>query len=131
MSVRAFAVALVVLVVLDGLWLGLVMKDFYRRSLAPIARMADGGLDPIWPIAALVYPVIALGLTVFVLSRSAPPAQAAMLGALFGMITFSVYDLTNHATLREWRTAMTLIDIAWGGVSCGLASLAAAWFVRT
>jgi uncharacterized membrane protein len=47
MNVRAFAVALVVLVVLDGLWLGLVMKDFYRRSLAPIARMADGGLDPI------------------------------------------------------------------------------------
>jgi hypothetical protein len=74
--------------------------------------------------------VIALGLAVFVLSRATSPIQAAMLGALFGMITFSVYDLTNHATLREWRTAMTLIDIAWGGVSCGLASFAAASIVR-
>lgn len=131
MMLRGFAVALVVLIVLDGLWLGLVMKDFYRRSLAPIARMADGGLDPIWPIAALVYPVIAVGLAVFVLSRSTSALNAAMLGALFGMISFSVYDLTNHATLREWRTAMTLIDIAWGGVSCGLASFVAATVVRT
>jgi uncharacterized membrane protein len=128
---RGFAIALVVLLVLDGLWLGLVMKDFYRRSLAPIARMADGGLDPIWPIAALVYPVIALGLAVFVLSRSTSPANAAMLGALFGMISFSVYDLTNHATLRDWPAAMTVIDIAWGGISCGLASFVAATLSRT
>jgi uncharacterized membrane protein len=127
---RGFAIALAVLLVLDGLWLGVVMKDFYRRSLAPIARMADGGLDPIWPIAALVYPIIALGLAVFVLSRATSATNAALLGALFGMISFSVYDLTNHATLREWRTAMTLIDIAWGGLSCGLASFVAASLSR-
>jgi len=127
---RGFAIALVVLVVLDGLWLGAVMKDFYRRNLAPIARMADGGLDPIWPVAALVYPVIAVGLAVFVLSRASSPANAALLGALFGMISFSVYDLTNHATLREWKTVMTLVDIAWGGVSCGVASFVAATLSR-
>ena len=128
---RGFAIALVTLLVLDGVWLGLVMSDFYRRSLAPIARMADGGLDPIWPIAALVYPIIALGLAVFVLSRATSATNAAMLGALFGMISFSVYDLTNHATLRDWRPIMTVIDIAWGGVSCGLASYVAAALSRT
>ena len=42
---RQFAVALVALVLLDGLWLGVVMRDFYRRSLAPIARMAEGFID--------------------------------------------------------------------------------------
>lgn len=128
---RGFAIALVVLLVLDGVWLGLVMKDFYRRSLAPIARMADGGLDPIWPIAALVYPIIALGLAVFVLGRATSSTNAAVLGALFGIIAFSVYDLTNHATLREWRAVMTLVDITWGGVSCGTASYVAASLSRT
>jgi uncharacterized membrane protein len=131
MMLRGFAIALAVLVVLDGLWLGLVMADFYRRSLAPIARMADGGLAPIWPIAALVYPILALGLAVFVLARAASPLAAAQLGALFGMITFAVYDLTNHATLRDWRPIMTVVDIAWGGFSCGLASFVAATFTRT
>ena len=76
MMLRQFAVALVVLLVADGLWLGVVMRDFYRRSLAPVARMAEGGLDPIWPIAALVYPLLAVGLTVFVLARARTPVEA-------------------------------------------------------
>jgi uncharacterized membrane protein len=101
---RQFVVALAVIVVLDGIWLGVLMKDFYRRSLAPIARMADGGLDPIWPIAVLVYPVIAT--------------------------SFAIYDLTNHATLREWRTTMTVVDICWGAFSCAVASWVAASFAR-
>jgi uncharacterized membrane protein len=128
MMVRPFALALLSIVVLDALWLGVVARDFYRQSLAPLARMADGGLAPIWPIAALVYPVLALGLTVFVVSRSGSAREAALLGALFGAITFAVYDLTNHATLRDWRAAMTLVDIAWGASSCAAASWVAATF---
>lgn len=128
---RYFGVTLVALLILDGLWLGVAMKDFYRRSLAPIARMADGALDPIWPIAGLVYPVIAAGLTVFVLGRARTPLEALALGALFGAVTFAVYDLTNHATLREWRAAMTVVDIGWGAFSCGVASWLAASLIRT
>ena len=128
--IKSFGFVLLALVVLDGLWLGVVAKDFYRQSLAPIARMADGGLAPIWPIAAMVYPVIALGLTVFVVSRASTPRDALLLGALFGAITFAVYDLTNHSTLREWRAAMTVVDICWGAASCATASWIAATFGR-
>lgn len=128
---RHFGIALVALLILDGLWLGVVMKNFYRRSLAPIARMADGALDPIWPIAALVYPVIAAGLAVLVLSRARTPVEAFALGAFFGAVTFAVYDLTNHATLREWRATMTIVDIAWGAFSCGAAAWAAAMLTPT
>ena len=128
--VRQFFVALGALVLLDGLWLGVLMKEFYRRSLAGLARMADGGLDPIWPVAALVYPAIALGLAVFVLDRARTPIEALALGALFGALTFAVYDLTNHATLRDWQAAMTVVDICWGAVSCGAASWVAATFAR-
>jgi uncharacterized membrane protein len=127
---RQFVVALAVIVVLDGIWLGVLMKDFYRRSLAPIARMADGGLDPIWPIAVLVYPVIATGLAVLVLSRARTPIEALWLGAVFGATSFAIYDLTNHATLRDWRTTMTVVDICWGAFSCAVASWVAASFAR-
>ena len=54
----------------------------------------------------------------------------ARLGAAFGLIAFAVYDLTNQATLRDWRTAMTVVDILWGGVSCGTASWIAATVTR-
>jgi uncharacterized membrane protein len=123
---RHYVLSLAILVVLDGIWLGLVMGRFYRERLAPIARMRDGALDPVWPVAALVYPVLALGLTMFVLARARTPAEALVLGALFGAITYAVYDLTNHATLRGWTTGLTLVDIGWGTCSCGLAAWMAA-----
>jgi Predicted membrane protein (DUF2177) len=34
------------LIVLDGAWLGLLMKNFCREQLAPIVRMGDGGMAP-------------------------------------------------------------------------------------
>lgn len=124
---RHFALALLTLVILDGVWLGFVMGDFYRRQLGSLARLADGRLDPLWPVAALVYPAIALGLAVFVLARARTPLDARRHGALFGALTYAVYDLTNHATLRDWRTTMTLVDIGCGAFSCGLTS----WLVAT
>jgi uncharacterized membrane protein len=127
----SFVLALLGLLILDGLWLGVVMKGFYRQHLAPLARMADGGLDPIWPIAALVYPVIALGLTAFVLARGRGPVDALMMGALFGAVTYAVYDLTNHATLRDWSATMTVVDICWGACSCAVTAWAVATLTRT
>jgi len=57
-----------------------------------------------------------------VLSRTRTPAEALWLGAVFGAASFAVYDLTNHATLRDWRALMTVIDISWGAFSCAAAS---------
>lgn len=119
------AVALVSLIVLDAIWLGLLMSDFYRRQLAPVARMVDGRLDVVWPAAALVYPLLAGGLTLFVLRTARTSSEAALLGAAFGIVTYGVYDLTNQATLREWPVLLTAVDIAWGALLCGLT----AWFV--
>ncbi len=129
--VRQFGIALLTLLILDGLWLGLIMKDFYRRHLAPIARMKGDALDPIWPVAALVYPVIALGITIFVLGRAKSPEAALGFGALFGALTFAVYDLTNHATLREWSATVTVVDILWGATSCAAVSWIAATLTRS
>jgi uncharacterized membrane protein len=128
---RQFLWAMAGFVVLDAIWLGLLMKDFYRRHLGHIARMADGGLDPVWPAAALVYPALAGGLTVLVLARAKSPAEALLLGAFFGLVTYGVYDLTNHATLRGWPVVLTVVDIAWGAFLCGTTAWAVAMLTRT
>jgi len=61
-----------------------------------------------------------------VVARTRTPTEALLLGASFGAVTYAVYDLTNHATLRDWR-ATTVVDIGWGAFSCG----AAAWIAAT
>ena len=34
--------------------------------------------------------------------------------ALYGLCAYGTYDLTNHATLRDWPAAVTMIDLVWG-----------------
>jgi uncharacterized membrane protein len=36
--------------------------------------------------------------------------------ALFGLITYATYDLTNLATVKNWPVLITVIDLAWGTV---------------
>ena len=127
-SLTGTIVALIAFAGLDGMWLGVVMKDFYRAQLAPIARMSEGGLAPVWSVAALVYVLLALGVGLFVVPRAADTAQAAALGAGLGLVVYGVYDLTNYSTLAAWPAAVTIADIAWGVAATSLAS-AAAFFV--
>jgi uncharacterized membrane protein len=111
-------------IVIDALWLGFVMKDFYRTQLMPIGRMVDGGFAPVWSVALLVYVLLGLGVAVFVVPRANGVGQAAALGALFGIVVYGVYDLTNYSTLAQWPAVVTVADIAWGTFACAAVSVA-------
>jgi uncharacterized membrane protein len=110
--------------VLDGVWLGLLMKNFYRAQLAPIVRLADGGMAPNWPAAFLVYALLGTGIALFVIPRAATVSVAAIYGALFGLVVYGVYDFTNYSTLRQWPFVLTLIDAAWGAAASAAAAVA-------
>lgn len=127
---RQFGIAIVSFILLDALWLGFVMNAFYKRHLAPLARMSGDNLAPIWPAAALVYPLLAAGVTVFVLGRARTPLEALGLGALLGLVIYGVYDLTNYSTLRHWSLTLVMVDIAWGAVLCGSTAWLTAYLTR-
>ncbi len=120
----SFAAAGAAFVVLDGLWLGVLMRGFYRDQLGPLARMSGGSLAPLWWAAAVVYVLLALGIVGLVASRATSPASAAGWGALFGLVVYGVYDMTNMATLRGWPLQVALVDMVWGTAACA----AAGWF---
>ena len=126
MTFKLAAVGAVAFMLLDGVWLGLLMKNFYRERLAPIVRLADGGIAPNWPAAFVVYALLGAGIALFVIPRAATISLAAAYGALFGLVVYGVYDFTNYSTLRQWPFVLTLADTAWGT----LASAAAAVAVR-
>jgi uncharacterized membrane protein len=107
----------VTFMVLDGLWLGLLMRNFYRGQLAPIARLADGSMAPNWPAAFVVYILLGAGIAVFVIPRATTVSLAAANGALFGLVVYGVYDFTNYSTLRQWPFVLTLTDVAWGAAA--------------
>ena len=101
-----------VMALLDGLWLGVVAKKVYYDSIGSIL------LEKFQMVPALAFYVIyVVGVVVFVVNPALAKqslAHAAGYGALFGLIAYATYDLTNLAVTRGFTTKIALIDMAWG-----------------
>jgi uncharacterized membrane protein len=116
-----YAAALVLVGVLDGLWLGLIARDFYKRELGDL--MTDSVR---WLPAAVFYFGYPAGLVALVLHpMPATLGAATAKAALFGLVVYAVYDMTNMATLRHWSVKLALVDIAWGTLVAAAAGAAA------
>ena len=130
---KLYVSTMVVLLALDAVWLGVLMWEFYKGELGSLARRSGDALNPIWWAVVAVYLILPLGIIWFVLPRVSdanPLMSAALWGMAFGVITYGIYDLTNYATLDKWSLRYVVVDIAWGGTICGIASVAAAQLDR-
>ncbi len=111
-SVKLFFIALPVFLVIDLVWLGLVAKSFYAKHLGFLMRP-----DPNWIAAIIFYLLFVIGLVHFVITPALEKSSltdALLFGALFGLVTYSTYDLTNLATIKDWPLVVTCVDLAWG-----------------
>lgn len=116
--------------VLDGLWLSQMGPMVYR----PI--IGDAALDGFRIVpAAIFYALFLIGIVIFAVNPalvSGSWTTALVYGALFGFFAYATYDLTNQATLKNWSTTLSLIDMSWGtfltAVSATVGYLAAAKF---
>ncbi len=123
--VKNYLVTLLPFVVLDALWLGLVAPKFYKEQIGFIMAKS-----PKWSAAVVFYLLYIVGLVVFVTGREGTPGQAALRGALFGLICYATYDLTNLATLEGWPIRVTVVDLLWGTFVSAATSLVAVWLAR-
>jgi len=119
---KSFLINFLFLLVFDGMWLGVVAKNFYKKWIGHL--MAD---SPNWLAGGLFYPLYVLGLTVFVVLPAVKNQNSLfsvfLLGALFGLVAYGTYDLTNQATLKNWPLIVTLVDLTWGAMLSGSISL--------
>ena len=125
-----FAAILPFFIALDYLWIVVLMKSFYLKEMGDMARTTPDGTSilPRLGSAVGVYFALPGGVVLFALPRVDPAnliLTALLWGALFGITVYTVYDLTNRATLRRWPIKLVVVDIIWGGVICGVATLAA------
>lgn len=123
-TAKLFLSTAFVIMVMDAIWLGFLMTGFYKNQLGSLARRSGDAMNPIWWAAIVVYVILPLGILAFVLPRAADGSLLAAMawGALFGVITYGVYDFTNYATLDKWPLVLVAVDVIWGGVICGVAA---------
>jgi len=121
MFLKLYFIALPVFLGIDMLWLILVARGFYAKYLGFLMRP-----DVNWLAAIIFYLLFVVGIVVFVVEPSLSQnslVKACLLGALFGLITYATYDLTNLATLKNWPLVVTIVDVIWGTTLSALISV--------
>jgi len=132
-SIKVFLFLPPLLFALDYLWLGIFASDLYKKELGSFLRMSGTDLQPIIWAALVVYIAIPLGIVLFVLPRVSAEnlaASALLWGALYGIVVYTIYDMTNYSLFRDWSLKVSLIDICWGGFLNAAGTLAAAYLDR-
>ena len=124
----AYAASGVAFIAIDLLWLSLVMSRLFRTQM-PQLILQQPKLEP----ATVFYALYPIGIVVFgVLPAVAAQGwvRAAAMSALFGLLAYVTYEMTNLATLKGWSAQIALIDIAWGAALTGLAGAIGYFAVR-
>ncbi len=114
MFLKLYAIALPVFFAIDMVWLGIVAKNFYAKQIGFLMKSNIN-----WPAAIIFYLLFIVGLVLFVVSPALEKhswMHAVVFGALFGLITYATYDLTNLATMKDWPLLITIVDLIWGSV---------------
>jgi uncharacterized membrane protein len=125
----AYAASGVVFVAIDLLWLSLVMSKLFKAQM-PQLVLQQPKLEP----ATVFYALYPIGIAVFgVLPAVAAHdwVRAAAMSALFGLLAYVTYEMTNLATLKGWSAQVALIDIAWGAALSGVAGAIGYFAART
>ncbi len=114
MFFKLYAIALPVFFAIDMIWLGLVAKNFYRSQIGTLMKP-----DVNWTAAIVFYLIFIAGLVVFVIAPAKEKGSwthALLYGALFGLVCYATYDLTNLAVAKDWPLLVTIVDLIWGAV---------------
>jgi len=110
----AYAAAVVAFIIIDGLWLGLIAKNFYASQLGDLLRK-----NFLVVPGALFYLAYTAGL-VFLAVRPMQPelslANVALYGAIIGFLSYGTYDMTNLSTIRDWPVMVSVVDLIWGTI---------------
>lgn len=121
MFIKLYFIALPVFFAIDMVWLGLVAKNFYNKY---IGFLMTPNIN--WLAAISFYLLFIAGLVVFVISPALEKhswSHTLLFGALFGLVSYATYDLTNLATIKDWPLLVTVVDLVWGATLAASVSL--------
>ncbi len=124
----SYLLTIIVFLMIDLLWLGIIAKNLYQKYLGDFLS------DKVnWTAAFIFYFIYVAGISIFAIYPAVQKGSAfnaILMGALFGLFTYATYDLTNLATLKDWPLPIVFIDILWGAILSATVSLAGFHIVK-
>jgi uncharacterized membrane protein len=112
--IYSYTSTFITMIILDYVWLDIIAKPLYKNELGSMLIN-----KPNLGFAAMFYVVYVFGLVYFVIKPNVNDVgilRTLIVGALFGLIVYASYDLTNLSLLKGWTIKISIIDICWGTI---------------
>lgn len=124
MEFRHYAIALVLLLALDAVWLAA-----NRRSYDAMVVRVQGSAMQVRVVAAIAaYALMYVGLVGLVLPQLMASSRAAggtkraapsllkvlRVAGLYGLTVYGIYNATNFAIFKRYPLSVAIMDTAWG-----------------
>lgn len=125
--IKQYFVALFTFLIIDGIWLTVVAKNFYAKHLGFLMAKT-----PNLAAAGIFYLIYILGMVVLIIAPALQKGSlvtAILTGALFGLCGYATYDLTNLATIKDWPVLVTVVDLIWGTFLSGAVAGVSYWIL--
>jgi len=111
--IKNILLILIILLLIDVIWLYLI-KDKYAQQ---IVKIQNQEVVINYYSALFVYVLLAIGLYYLSINKTDIMTKVK-LSALFGLITYGVYDFTNGAIFKDWDFKLAIMDTMWGSILC-------------
>lgn len=103
---------------IDAIWHLGIFKKAYSEGIKPLARMS-GDKMVINPFAGILSQVLVVTCIVFLVlfkTQKVSYLEAALIGAIAGILAITVYGLTNYALFKNWSLKLTVLEVIWGPI---------------
>jgi uncharacterized membrane protein len=116
-DLKVWLIAIVSLLVLDGIWLGFIQKNYMQsiiERINPTETLKNNLTHPMWTFA-VVYLLMSLALTYFVFNDPNKSKKTIYLETLLLAITiYATFDFTMLNLSGGWLMYDAIKDILWG-----------------
>lgn len=123
--IKIYTAMAVTFLAVDGLWLGVIAKNFYKKYLGDLMSA-----NPNYVAAGVFYAMYLFGLLMLIVlpaARENSLTRVIWSGALFGLVCYATYDLTSQAVIKNWPINVTVVDLIWGTFITTIVAVVGYW----
>jgi len=114
---------------IDAVWHLVIFRKSYSEGMKPLARMTGERivLKPVPGLLAQILVVTCIVVLILYGMQKGQLWEAALIGALCGILAITVYGFTNYAILKNWNMTLTILEVVWGPILGGLSGIFVFW----
>lgn len=106
-----YVLALVLLVVLDAFWMGLIAPLLGIKYFDIVEGIQNSPIAKRWEG---LFAYLVLGYAAAFMTRGKTGAESALQGAQIGFVIYAVFDFTTTFMFHGWGLKVAVLDTIWG-----------------